>query len=135
MQFRTATRPKASVAAEQTSCRHLKEVIGSERRLSGSTVWDIRRFQMKRMELVAPQTINNEVLVLTAVLKSARLWAPLKETYEPLAIPKHGPGQALTPEQTSKLIETARTNDRGSLPCARRCWRMRRAAGRGRSRS
>jgi integrase len=112
MQFRAATRPKASVAAEQTSCRHLKEVIGSERRLSSITSWDIRRFQMKRMEVVAPKTINNEVLVLTAVLKSARLWAPLKETYEPLAIPKHGPGQALTPEQTAKLIETARTNDR-----------------------
>ena len=112
MQFRTATRPKASVAAEQTSCRHLKEVIGSERRLSSITAWDIRRFQMKRMEVVATKTINNELLVLTAVLKSERLWAQLKETYEPLAIPKHGPGQALTPDQTSKLIETARTNDR-----------------------
>jgi integrase len=67
---------------------------------------------MKRMEVVAPKTINNELLVLTAVLKSARLWAQLKKTYEPLAIPKHGPGQALTPDQTSKLIETARTNDR-----------------------
>ena len=33
---------------------------------------------MKRMEVVAPKTINNELLVLTAVLKSARLWAQLK---------------------------------------------------------
>jgi integrase len=112
MEFRAATRPKASVAAEQTSCRHLTEVIGGDRHLHSITAWDIRRYQMKRLESVAPKTINNELLVLTAVLKSARLWAPLKETYEPLATPKNGPGQALTPEQTAKLIETARTNDR-----------------------
>jgi integrase len=112
MEFRAATRPKASVAAEQTSCRHLKEVIGSERRLNSITAWDIRRFQMKRMGAAAPNTINNEMLVLTAVLKNARLWMPLKEAYEPLAIPKNGPGQALTSEQTAKLIETARKNDK-----------------------
>jgi len=33
MQFRSATRPRASVAAEQTACRHLKELIGAERSL------------------------------------------------------------------------------------------------------
>jgi integrase len=112
MEFRAATRPKVSVAAEQTSCRHLKEVLGADRRLSSLTAWDIRRYQMKRMGAAAPKTINNELLVLTAVLKSPRLWALLKETYEPLAIPKNGPGQALTSEQTAKLIETARKNDK-----------------------
>ena len=50
--------------------------------------------------------------MVTAVLKSARLWTPLKETYKALAFPPHGPGQALTPEQTAKVIETARTNHR-----------------------
>lgn len=112
MQFREATRPKASVAAEQTACRRLKSVIGADRRLSSITAWDIRRFQMTRLATVGPKTVNNELLVLTAVLKSARLWTSLKETYEPLPAPKYGPGQALTPEQTAKLIETARTNDR-----------------------
>lgn len=112
MEFRAATRPKASVAAEQTACRHLKEIVGADRRLSSITAWDMRRFQMKRLETVGPKTINNEMLVLTAVLKSARLWSYLKDLYEPLAVPKHGPGQALTPEMTAKLIETARTNDR-----------------------
>ena len=47
MEFRAATRPKASVAAEQTTCRHLNEVIGANRRLSNITAWDIRRYQMK----------------------------------------------------------------------------------------
>ena len=112
LEFRAATRPKPSVAAEQTAARHLGEIIGPDRRLCSITAWDIRRFQMKRMETVGPKTINNELLVLTAVLNSARLWAPLKETYEPLPAPKRGPGQALTPDQTAKLIETARTNDR-----------------------
>jgi hypothetical protein len=67
---------------------------------------------MKRLETVGPKTINNEVLVLAAVLKNARLWQPLRESYEPLLVPKHGPGQALTPDKTAKLIETAQTNDR-----------------------
>jgi integrase len=111
MEFRAATRPKASVAAEQTSCRHLNQVIGADRRLITITAWDIRRYQMNRLKTVGSKTVNNEVSILTAVLKSARLWAPLRETYEPLQVLKRGPGQALTPEQTAKLIETAKTND------------------------
>ena len=112
MEFRSATRPRESVAAEQTSCRHLKDVIGADRRLNSLTVWDIRRFQMKRLETVGPKTVNNEMLVLTAVLKSARLWAPLRESYDPLPVCKRGPGKSLTPEQTARLLETAKTNDR-----------------------
>jgi integrase len=112
MEFRAATRPKASVAAEQTTCRHLREIIGSDRKLHSITAWDIRRFQMKRLETVGPKTVNNEILVLTAILKNARLWTQLSELYQPLPVPKHGPGQALTPEQTAMLIETAKTNDR-----------------------
>jgi integrase len=112
MAFRAATRPKASVAAERTACRHLIDLIGADGRLSCINGWDIRRYQMSRLEKVGPKTVNNEVLVLTAVLKSARLWAPLKETYEPLTAPKCGPGQALSPELTAKLIQTAKTNDR-----------------------
>jgi integrase len=51
------------------------------------------------------------MLVLTAVLKSAHLWAPLQESFDPLTVPKRGPGKALTPEQTAHLIETARSNE------------------------
>lgn len=111
LEFRTTTRPEASVAAEQTAARHIKEIIGAARRLCRITAWDIRRYQMKRLETVGAKTINNDLLVLTAVLKSARLWAPLKDLYEPLPVAKGGPGQALSPEQTAKLIETAMTND------------------------
>src|SRR4051794_9164396 len=41
MKYREATRPRASVAAEQTTCRHLRETIGPERKLSSITAWDI----------------------------------------------------------------------------------------------
>ena len=99
------------MAAERTTCRHLNEVIGADRRLSSITAWDIRRYRMKRLETVGAKTVNNELLVLTAVLKNARLWTSLRETYEPLPVLKRGPGQALTPEQTAKLIETAKTKD------------------------
>jgi integrase len=90
----------------------LKDIIGADRRLCSITAWDIRRFQMKRLETVAPKTINNEMLLLTAVLKNARLWGHLKDAYEPLRVSKHGPGKALTSEQTAKLLATAKTNDR-----------------------
>jgi integrase len=112
MDFRAATRPRASVAAEQTACRHLKDLIGADRRLCSLTIWDLRQFQMKRVATVSAKTVNNEMLVLTAVLKSARLWSAFLDLYEPLPVLKRGPGQALTPEQTAKLIETARRNDR-----------------------
>ena len=91
MEFRVATRPKASVAAEKTTCRHLNEVIGADRRLSNITAWDIRRYQMKRLETVGAKTVNNELLVLTAVLKNARLWSPLRENYEALPGPEARP--------------------------------------------
>jgi integrase len=112
MEFRSATRPKQSVASERTSCGRLKEVIGPDRRLSSITVWDIRRFQMKRLETVGPKTVNNEMLILTAVLKTAKLWTPLQESYEALKVCKRGPGKSLTPHQTAKLLEVALTNDR-----------------------
>jgi integrase len=112
LEFRAATRPRASVAAERTAARHLAEVIGGERRLCSIGVWDIRRFQMRRFERVGPKTVNNELLVLVGVLKSARLWEPLRDLYEPLTVLKRGPGRALTAEQTAHLIQTARTNDR-----------------------
>ncbi len=67
---------------------------------------------MKRLEMVGPKTVNNEMLVLKAVLVNARLWTQLEDLYEPLTVPKRGPGQALTPEQTGRLVETAKSNDR-----------------------
>ena len=84
------------MAAEQTAARHLNEILRAERKLSSITAWDIRRYQMKRLETVGPKTVNNELLVLAAVLKNARLWAPLQDLYEPLPVAKHGPGQALS---------------------------------------
>jgi integrase len=111
-EYRAATRPSSTLAAEKTAARHLIQLIGTDRRLNSITIWDIRRYQSKRLETVGPKTINNELVVLVAVLKSARLWTPLRELYQPLRVPKQGPGQALTPEQTTKLIETAKSNDR-----------------------
>ena len=108
IEFRTATRPKASVAAEQTAARHLIQVMGADRRLISITPYDIRKFQMRRSLEVGPKTVNNEMLVLTAVLKSARLWAQLKELYEPLPVLKRGPGQALSSEQTARLVAAAK---------------------------
>jgi integrase len=67
---------------------------------------------VRRSNKVGPKTVNNEVLVLIAVLRSARLWRPLEETYRPLKVPKRGPGRALTPEQIQRLIQAARQNDR-----------------------
>ncbi len=76
------------------------------------TIWDIRDYQAKRRETVEPKTVNNELLVLTAVLKTARLWQPLKQDYVPLRAPGREPGLALSPEDLARLIATARTHDK-----------------------
>jgi len=112
IEYRAATRPKSTVDAERTAARHIREILGGERSLNSIRAHDLRRFQMKRLETVGPKTVNNEMLVLTAVLKNAKLWASFEDVYEPLTVLKRGPGRALTVEDAARLVESAKTNDK-----------------------
>ena len=69
---------------------------------------DVRRYQAERRKTVGPKTVNNELLVLIGVLTQTKLWKRLEEDYQPLPIPKQGPGKALIPDEGQHLIATAR---------------------------
>ncbi len=73
------------------------------------TPLDLARYQGIRRRSVGPKTVNNELLVLIAVLKQARLWRSLEEAYRPLRVPKSGPGVALTVDDVERLIQISNT--------------------------
>ena len=70
---------------ERTAVRHLCELIGGAKRLEQITPLDLARYQATRRRSVGPKTVNNELLVLIAVLKQAKLWHSLEEAYRPAA--------------------------------------------------
>ena len=56
--------------------------------------------------------INHELSALGQVLRRAGLWEPLKRFYEPLRLPREGPGIALTEEEERHLFLVARSRPR-----------------------
>lgn len=56
--------------------------------------------------------INHELSTLQQILKRAGLWGPLAAWYQPLPLPKAGPGRALAPEQEERLFRLAASRSR-----------------------
>jgi integrase len=57
--------------------------------------------------------INHEInCVLRQVLRRAGCWAAIEKYYEPLPVPKDGPGVALTQNEENHLFEVARSRPR-----------------------
>lgn len=70
-------------------------------------------YRKKRQETAGPSTINHEISALQQILKKAGLWeANFKPWYEPLPLPKTGPGRALEPDQERRLWEAAKSRGR-----------------------
>jgi integrase len=60
--------------------------------------------------------INHEInCVLRQVLGRGGAWAAIEKYYEPLPVPKDGPGIALTPEEERHLFEVAKSRPRWML--------------------
>lgn len=60
--------------------------------------------------------INHEInCVLRQVLSRAGAWSEIAKHYEPLPVPKNGPGIALTPEEESHLFLIAKSRPRWML--------------------
>lgn len=69
----------------------------------------IRRYETKRLsDGLMPKTVNNEVLVLAAMLRSARLWKRLVDDYKPLKVDKTDARDALNDEESKRLLQAAR---------------------------
>jgi integrase len=92
----------------------LLQALGSHR-LSQITARDISGYQLRRMAMVSPRTVNLETKVLRMVLRSAKLWSHLADDYKALREDKRGPGRALSPEEESRLFEVASSNPNWSV--------------------
>jgi integrase len=70
----------------------------------------IRAYQHMRAETCGPSMINHECSVLQQMLKRVGLWEKIGPQYEPMPLPKEGPGRVLSPEERNSLFDVARTN-------------------------
>lgn len=93
--------------------KRLTELMG-DMKLSEITVGEIAKYQRIRLQGGKPykkkagaSRINHETMTLGQILKRARLWQPIAEFFEPLPLPKHKRGRALSPEEEKKLFEIA----------------------------
>lgn len=66
----------------------------------------------KRLPSDGASRINHEISCLGQVMHMAGLWQEIKRFYEPLPLPKDGPGIALSPEEERHLFEVARSRPR-----------------------
>jgi len=92
----------------------LKAAFGSLR-LRDIGIEAITAFQLERLNLVAPRTINMEIEVLRMILRAARLWGPIADEYTPLPRKGTGPGRALSSEEEAKLFKTAASSSRWEI--------------------
>ena len=81
----------------------LVQALGGHR-LSQITARDISGYQLRRIAVVSPRTVNLETKVLRMILRSAKSWSHLSDDYKPLREDKRGPGRALSPEEERRLL-------------------------------
>jgi integrase len=88
----------------------LISILGAEKHLDDlADISVIRRYESKRRsDGLKPKTVNNEVLVLAAILRSARLWKRLVDDYKPLKVDKTDARDALTAEESKRLLQAVR---------------------------
>jgi len=100
---------KGSYHSEQTAIRHLLRVFGAGSRLrSLADISKVRRYQHERLKTgIAAKTVNNEIQVLRGMLQRAQLWQRVEHEYRPLRVKKSDVPDALTPEETVRLLKIA----------------------------
>lgn len=82
----------------------------------------VREFQRMRQaglieggQKCGASRINHEVGCLTQVLDEAKLWKKLKDYYEPLRLPRTGPGIALSQDEARHMLKVARSKPRWAV--------------------
>ena len=105
-QFEVST---GSYRAERSIVRNLLRELKPDSRLrSLADISKLRRYRQERRKAgAAAKTINNEVQVLRGMLEQARLWQRLECEYKPLRVKKSDIPDALTAEESTRLLQTA----------------------------
>ncbi len=96
---------------ERSSLRQLTRLLG-DKKLESVTLDDLKAYQAKRSQTVAPRPINLELGILIKVLKEENLWKrSLEKHYHRLEEPAAEIGEALTVEQLARLERAASSRD------------------------
>jgi len=72
----------------------------------------VNRYREARQKTTGPMRINHELNALSQILRRAGVWAKIADWYEPLPVPRHGPGRALSAEQQEHLLNVASSKAR-----------------------
>jgi integrase len=95
--------------AEKSIARNLVRILGGDVKLTSlADICRIRSYQdARRKENISPKTINNEVQAFASILGLAGLWARVEAHYKPLRVVKSDLPDALTREESTKLLTIA----------------------------
>jgi integrase len=77
---------------------------------SDITGMHIRKYQIARKERCGPHMINHEGSLLQQLLKQCGMWERVGLGYQPLPLPKEGPGRAITEEEEHRLLRAGASN-------------------------
>jgi integrase len=72
------------------------------------TADQIREYQRMRMGTAGGSIINHECCILQQLLKRIGRWGVIADDYQPLPLPKQGPGRVLSDHEREKLFRAAK---------------------------
>jgi len=75
--------------------------------LNAITAGHVRQYQTLRLRSCGFASINHECSILQQMLKRVRVWAKIADDYQPIPIPRVGPGKALTEEEEARWFAAA----------------------------
>jgi hypothetical protein len=89
----------------------LAEFFGTKR-LPEITADHIRKYQRFRSERCGPHMINHETSILQQMLRRIGTWERVGLGFQPLSLPKTGPGRCISDEEERRLIRAGASNPR-----------------------
>jgi integrase len=110
-----------SYASEVCICKSLVNVLGADSKLESlADISVVRKYENTRLASGAKsKSVNNAVLVLASILRQAKLWRRIADDYKPLKVDKSDVPDALTAEESQRLIQSARmANENAVAPFA-----------------
>jgi integrase len=104
---------KGSLDSEKSIVGNLVVGLGGFTRLRAlADISRVRQYQDHRLKVgVSAKTVNNEIQVLAGILGLAKLWHRVNPKYKRLPVPKSDIPDALTKDQSEKLLRLAAASD------------------------
>lgn len=96
--------------SERAIIRNLLRLLGAQTILQRiADIHVVNQYESLRLaEGVSAKTVNNEVLVISGILREASLWHRVAALYKPLRVRKSDVGEALTKDEVRKLLRATR---------------------------